>query len=103
MSDQRTAITSTADDQQARSKWAEFSATNHAIRSGWATYHRRPILRPWWRLRCRLGHHAQPTRSRGGYGKCPRCSGALKWFVIGQHRYDGLGGLDNGSSEREGE
>lgn len=71
----------------------------HASTEGWATYHKQ--LRGWRRFICAAKGHRMPTEplpsERNGhapsnYGRCLRCRNAVKWYVVGQHRYGGLSG-----------
>lgn len=74
---------------------AEFDESDVCVLPGYATYwrRRRGLLRP--RLRCWLGHHVLPLEaptpengiSPSNYVTCPRCLGAMHWFVVGQHRF----------------
>lgn len=65
---------------------AVFNHNDHAIVAGWATYHKDIAAHPHIEA-------GPPTPANGhspsNYAKCA-CGAALKWFVIGQHRYGSL-------------
>ena len=68
------------------STFAVFNHNHHAIAPGWATYHEDIPNHPHV--------HAQAPEPANGHGpsnyaKCA-CGAALKWFVVGQHRYGSL-------------
>ena len=74
---------------------AAFNRNDHATRAGWAAYMK--PLRSWGeRLHGWLGHRV-PTEppvpanghSPSNYARCG-CGAALKWYVVGQHRYGSI-------------
>lgn len=80
---------------------AEFDDQDLCTRSGWATYHRRPRRPRWWR--CWAGHHLYPGRpvltmtevdGPGAYQACLSCGVPVRWFVVGKHRFGGIGRWD---------
>jgi len=72
---------------------AHFDQNDHALNSGWATYHRKL---GWRRMVCMFRHaHLPPPAVQNGYSpsgmaRCTRCHSWLKWFAVGQHRYGGM-------------
>lgn len=72
--------------------FAVFDINDHAIQPGWATYHEDIAAHPHIT--------ASPPRPANGhspsnYAKCA-CGAAVKWYVIGQHRYGSLSSSDTG-------
>lgn len=72
---------------------ATFDENDHAWTTGWATYHRRL---GWRRVLCLFGHtqFAIPEPPNGhspsNFERCRRCRSALKYYIVGQHRYGGM-------------
>ena len=66
--------------------FAVFNMNHHAIAPGWATYHTDIPTHP----HVEAGP-PQPANghSPSNYAKCA-CGVALKWYVVGQHRYGSL-------------
>jgi hypothetical protein len=77
---------------------AMFDKNDHAIWAGWATY-MKPLHRARQRLCGRIFGHVVPFDppipadgySPSNYDNCERCGAAIKWYVVGQHRYGSLG------------
>lgn len=86
---------------------AVFSETDHAIKAGWATYHRpkrKHLQLPAFQLfnvRCYLHGHLYPDyrpdppdgHSPSNYSRCNRCGAWVHWYVEGQHRWGGIAKL----------
>jgi len=74
---------------------ATFDSNDHAVTPGWGAYMK--PLRSWReRIHGWFGHTvpAETPIPRNGhspsnYAKCI-CGAALKWYVVGQHRYGSL-------------
>jgi hypothetical protein len=73
------------------SPYAVFNVNDHAVATGWATYHADtpahehiPVSPP------------SPTNgySPSNYLRCA-CGAWFKWFAVGQHRYGSIGGSAN--------
>jgi len=71
-------------------KAAVFNVNDHAIVAGWATYQKR----------CRDHPHIEAPEPKPANGYSPSnyalcaCGAAIKWFVVGQHRYGSLSALE---------
>ena len=76
---------------------AVFDLNHHAIVAGWATYHEDRQAHPHI--------DAPPPEPPNGYSpsnyaKCA-CGWAVKWFVVGQHRYGSLSRSNDARSRIE--
>lgn len=87
---------------------AEFDAHDHATTAGWASHHAGKVRRWRHRLTCGRDRHDLPFRvpepanghSPSCHDRCFRCGRALKWFVVGQHRYGGYDAASSGGDAR---
>jgi len=87
------------DEEGATVNNAKFGPADHAIIAGWATYHDPHLRGRWWqRLRCWVIGHTSPIEipptpngySPNNYVRCVKCSNAMHWYVVGQHRHGGM-------------
>lgn len=75
---------------------AIFDETDHCTEPGWATYHRRNAgrCRLFWPHLIPYDPPDQPdVHSPSNYERCGVCGAPIKWYVFGQHRYGGIGGI----------